>query len=77
MSNDYHFYFLSILASAEAVAAAKAAQSEMYSALLARRQNLMAEFEKKAARYKDILVKEMVKGHQHKKHIVLLSCYYV
>ena len=54
------------IASAEAVAAAKAAQSEMYSALLARRQNLMAEFEKKAARYKEILVKEMVRcGHSH------------
>lgn len=46
-------------ASAEAVAAAKAAQSEMYSALLARRQILMSEFERKAARYKEILVKEM------------------
>jgi hypothetical protein len=43
------------------VAAAKKAQSEMYSALLARRQNLMTEFEKKAARYKEILVKEMVR----------------
>ena len=42
------------------MAAAKAAQSEMYSALLARRQTLMADFEKKAARYKEILVKEMV-----------------
>ena len=42
------------------MAAAKAAQSEMYSALLVRRQTLMAEFEKKASRYKDILVKEMV-----------------
>ncbi len=48
-------------ASAEAMAAAKAAQSDMYSALLARRQMLMAEFETKAAKYKEILVKEMVR----------------
>ncbi len=47
-------------ASAEAVAAAKAAQQEMYTALLARRATLLAEFERKAARYKDILIKEMV-----------------
>lgn len=47
-------------ASAEAVAAAKAAQQEMYAALLARRTALVSEFERKAARYKDILIKEMV-----------------
>lgn len=47
-------------ASAEAVAAAKAAQSEMYQALLTRRSTLVNEFEKKAARYKEILIKEMV-----------------
>ena len=46
-------------ASAEAVAAAKAAQNEMYQALLSRRQTQLADFEKKAARYKDLLVKEM------------------
>ncbi len=47
-------------ASAEAVAAAKAAQQEMYTALLSKRQMLVGEFEKKAARYKEILIKEMV-----------------
>ena len=47
-------------ASAEAVAAVKAAQSEMYQALLSRRSALVIEFEKKAARYKEILIKEMV-----------------
>ena len=55
--------FLALLlyiASAEAVAAAKAAQQEMYSALLAKRLTLVNEFEKKAARYKEILIKEMV-----------------
>ena len=50
------------LASAEAVAAAKAAQNEMYSALLAKRATLLKLFEQKAARYKEILIKEMV-GH--------------
>ena len=49
-----------LTASAEAVAAAKAAQSEMYQALLSRRSALVIEFEKKAARYKEILIKEMV-----------------
>ena len=48
------------LASAEAVAAAKAAQNEMYSALLAKRTTLLKSFEQKAARYKEILIKEMV-----------------
>ena len=47
-------------ASAEAVAAAKAAQNEMYQALLSRRQARMTELEKKAALYKDLLIKEMV-----------------
>ena len=50
------------LASAEAVAAAKAAQNEMYSALLAKRTTLLKSFEQKAACYKEILIKEMV-GH--------------
>ena len=50
------------LASAEAVAAAKAAQNEMYSALLTKRATLLKLFEQKAARYKEILIKEMV-GH--------------
>ena len=49
-----------LTASAEAVAAAKVAQSEMYQALLSRRSALVIEFEKKAARYKEILIKEMV-----------------
>ena len=53
---------LLFLASAEAVAAAKAAQNEMYSALLAKRTTLLKSFEQKAARYKEILIKEMV-GH--------------
>ena len=60
-----YYSSLPLTASAEAVAAAKAAQSEMYSALLARRQNLMSEFERKAARYKEILVKEMVRCDQY------------
>ena len=47
-------------ASAEAVAAAKAAQNEMYQALLSRRQALVVELGKKAALYKDLLVQEMV-----------------
>ena len=47
-------------ASAEAVAAAKAAQNEMYQALLSRRQARMADLEKKASRYKELLVQEMV-----------------
>ena len=51
------------LASAEAVAAAKAAQNEMYSALLAKRTTLLKSFEQKAARYKEILIKEMVGLH--------------
>ncbi len=32
----------------------------MYTALLAKRHTLVAEFESKAARYKEILIKEMV-----------------
>ncbi len=47
-------------ASVEAIAAAKAAQQEMYTALLSKRQTLVGEFERKAARYKEILIKEMV-----------------
>lgn len=42
------------------MAAAKAAQQEMYTALLAKRACLVQDFEKKAARYKEILIKEMV-----------------
>ena len=49
-----------LTASAEAVAAAKAAQSEMYQALLSKRQQLVADLATRAARYKDLLVKEMV-----------------
>ena len=62
------------LASAEAVAAAKAAQNEMYSALLAKRTTLLKSFEQKAARYKEILIKEMV-GHPlpHTPHTLTLS----
>ena len=51
---------LLFIASAEAVAAAKVAQEEMYTALLARRTTLVSDFERKAARYKEILIKEMV-----------------
>ena len=47
-------------ASAEAVAAAKAAQNEMYQALLSRRKAQVEELEKKAALYKELLVQEMV-----------------
>ena len=50
-------------ASAEAVAAAKAAQHEMYAALLARRSALHQDFERKLARFKEILIKEMVSRH--------------
>ena len=57
-------------ASAEAVAAAKAAQNEMYQALLSRRQTQLADFEKKAARYKDLLVKEMVSEWREMKTII-------
>ncbi|KAL5475148.1 hypothetical protein EMCRGX_G027211 [Ephydatia muelleri] len=46
-------------ASAEAMAAAKAAQNEMYTALQNRRQSLVQEFEQKAAYYKSLLIKEM------------------
>lgn len=42
------------------MAAAKAAQQEMYTALLAKRSSLVQDFERKAARYKEILIKEMV-----------------
>lgn len=58
-------------ASAEAVAAAKAAQNEMYSALLTKRATLLRLFEQKAARYKEILIKEMVGlllAHPHTPH---------
>ena len=56
---------------AEAVAAAKAAQNEMYSALLTKRSTLLRLFEQKAARYKEILIKEMVGlllAHPHTPH---------
>ena len=69
--NDVMILFL---ASAEAVAAAKAAQNEMYSALLAKRATLLKLFEQKAARYKEILIKEMV-GHSdpHMPHTITSS----
>lgn len=60
-------------ASAEAVAAAKAAQQEMYTALLSKRQMLVGEFEKKAARYKEILIKEMVSHCDTVWHYVLTT----
>ena len=47
-------------ASAEAVAAAKKAQQEMYSALLAKREVLAHGLETKLTRYKELLLKEMV-----------------
>ena len=47
-------------ASAEAVAAAKKAQQEMYGALLATREELVDALEKKLTAYKDLLIKEMV-----------------
>ena len=52
-------------ASAEALAAAKAAQNEMYSALMAKRTALQQEFQQKLLRYKDILIKEMVRGYMY------------
>ena len=54
-------FFLS--ASAEAVAAAKKAQQEMYSALLAKREVLVHGLESKLTRYKELLLKEMVCVH--------------
>ena len=45
------------------MAAAKAAQNEMYTALQNRRQLLVQEFEQKAAYYKSLLIKEMVCVH--------------
>ena len=55
-------FFLSS-ASAEAVAAAKKAQQEMYSALLAKREVLVHGLESKLTRYKELLLKEMVCVH--------------
>ena len=42
------------------MAAAKAAQNEMYQALLTKRQYLVKDLETRAAQYKDLLVQEMV-----------------
>ena len=47
-------------ASAEAVAAAKKAHKEMYSALLAKREVLVSRLEETRARYTELLLKEMV-----------------
>ena len=49
-----------LTASAEAVAAAKKAHKEMYSALLSKREVLVSLMEEKLARYKELLLKEMV-----------------
>lgn len=51
--------FISI-ATVEAIAAAKKAQHEMYSALLTKREMLVEELESKYTSYKDLLLKEMV-----------------
>ena len=37
----------------------------MYSALLAKRRDLHQDFEKKLARFKEILIKEMVREGEH------------
>lgn len=47
------------------MAAAKAAQNEMYQALLTKRQQLVKDLESRAAQYKDLLVQEMVRRHCH------------
>ena len=49
-----------LLASVEAVAAAKKAQKEMYGALLSKRELLLEDLESKLSAYKDLLLKEMV-----------------
>ena len=49
-----------LLASVEAVAAAKKAQKEMYGALLSKRELLVEDLESKLSAYKDLLLKEMV-----------------
>lgn len=49
-----------LTATAEAVAAAKKAHKEMYSALLSKREILVSLLEEKLARYKELLLKEMV-----------------
>ena len=54
------------LATVEAIAAAKKAQHEMYSALLTKREVLVEDLESKLTAYKGLLLKEMVKIH--KKH---------
>ena len=46
----------------EALAAAKKAQQEMYSALLTKREVLVEELESKLTAYKGLLLKEMVKN---------------
>ena len=61
VSCDYHMTCLFFsLATAEAVAAAKKAQQEMYGALLSRREELVDTLEKKLTSYKELLIKEMV-----------------
>ena len=65
-SHDTHMTLLfSYIASAEAVAAAKKAQQEMYGALLTTREELVDTLEKKLTAYKDLLLKEMVKCFSH------------
>ena len=54
--NLFHFE-----ATVEAIAAAKKAQTEMYTALLTKREVLVEELESKLTAYKGLLLKEMVK----------------
>ncbi len=57
---------LCYLATVEAVAAAKRAQHEMYSALLTKREVLVEDLESKLTAYKGLLLKEMVREiHTH------------
>ena len=64
------------IASAEAVAAAKKAHKEMYSALLSKREVLVSLLEEKLARYKELLLKEMVGWCLSGKNPLACSCTY-
>ena len=65
---------LSSLASAEAVAAAKKAQQEMYQALLAKREVLVDGLEGKLTRYKELLLKEMVRALSYCVCVYVCAC---
>lgn len=61
MLRDTHITLYFPIASAEATAAAKKAQQEMYGALSTKRDEIVDKLEKKLTAYKDLLLKEMVK----------------